>query len=125
MKNFYSKTHKGFFNSDLHAAESMPEDAVDISEEAYKALFDGQSAGKIIKWDAEAPYLADRVLSNEELEISARYQRDELLKNSDWTQNSDIPQATKDKWVSYRQALRDVPNQSGFPANIVWPTLPQ
>jgi hypothetical protein len=125
MKNFYSKTHKGFFNSDLHAAESMPEDAVDISEEAYKALFDGQSAGRIIKWDAEAPYLADRVFSNDELEASARYKRDELLKNSDWTQNADISQATKDMWAPYRQALRDVPQQSGFPSNIGWPAAPK
>jgi hypothetical protein len=54
-----------------------------------------------------------------------RLQRDSLLCQTDWTQAADIPQTTKDKWISYRQALRDVPQQSSFPLNIVWPTPPQ
>jgi hypothetical protein len=125
MKLFYSKSRKGFYNDTLHTEAFIPKDAVEISEEAYKSLFDGQSSGKILKWDAEAPYLADPVFSNEELAKYARYKRDDLLKDSDWTQNADIPQATKDKWVPYRQSLRDVTQQAGFPSNIVWPTTPQ
>ena len=31
-----------------------------------------------------------------------------------------VPQA----WIDYRDALRDVPNQAGFPDNVVWPTEP-
>jgi hypothetical protein len=57
--------------------------------------------------------------------VDARRKRAQLLASTDWTQNADIPQATKDKWAPYRQALRDVPQQSGFPNNIVWPTAPQ
>lgn len=53
-----------------------------------------------------------------------RQQRDDLLTACDWTQANDIPQATKDKWATYRQALRDVPQQPGFPTNVVWPTKP-
>jgi len=53
-----------------------------------------------------------------------RDQRDNLLSKTDWTQAADIPQATKDKWAPYRQALRDVPQQSGFPYDIVWPIKP-
>lgn len=51
--------------------------------------------------------------------------RDMLLKNSDWTQAKDIPDAVSSKYATYRQALRDVPQQSGFPQNIVWPVKPE
>ncbi len=30
-----------------------------------------------------------------------------------------------DEWRVYRQALRDVPKQSGFPTNVIWPTEPE
>lgn len=54
----------------------------------------------------------------------ARAKRNSLLSASDWTQLPDVPQATKDLWVAYRQALRDVTSQAGFPASIAWPTPP-
>jgi hypothetical protein len=54
---------------------------------------------------------------------SVRKQRDALLAQSDWTQ---LPDAQVDKaaWASYRQALRDVPAQPGFPFDVVWPVKP-
>ena len=54
--------------------------------------------------------------------VSVRNQRDLLLAESDWTQCADISQATKDKWAPYRKALRDVPQQAGFPIDVIWPT---
>ena len=60
----------------------------------------------------------------EQLAAMARHQRDMLISMSDWTQSADVPQALKDKWAPYRQALRDVPQQPDFPMNIVWPTPP-
>lgn len=62
--------------------------------------------------------------TTEQLAASVRYQRDELLKQSDWTQLPDVPQGTKDVWAAYRQALRDVTTQIGFPQTIEWPTEP-
>ena len=53
-----------------------------------------------------------------------RQQRNALLTASDWTQAGDVPQATKDLWATYRQALRDVPQQAGFPENVTWPQKP-
>ena len=55
---------------------------------------------------------------------SARDTRDNLLAKTDWTQAKDIPDAVSAKWAPYRQALRDVPQQAGFPENIVWPSKP-
>jgi hypothetical protein len=56
---------------------------------------------------------------------AARALRNQLLAETDWTQVADVPQTTKDKWSAYRQALRDVPQQTGFPNNIQWPSKPE
>jgi hypothetical protein len=49
--------------------------------------------------------------------------RNNLLTMSDWTQLPDS-QVNKQSWASYRQSLRDITNQSGFPENVTWPTRP-
>lgn len=54
----------------------------------------------------------------------ARNTRNTLLKESDWVMLPDVPQGIKDLWVSYRQALRDITDQPGFPTEIVWPIKP-
>jgi hypothetical protein len=49
--------------------------------------------------------------------------RNELLKESDWTQLSDVSQTIKDLWIVYRQELRNITNQQN-PFNIEWPIKP-
>tara|TARA_R100001510_G_C7550750_1_gene134666 strand:- start:1 stop:468 length:468 start_codon:yes stop_codon:yes gene_type:complete len=58
--------------------------------------------------------------------ITVRSRRDFLLSQSDWTQMVDSPLSDTDKaaWATYRQGLRDVPSQSGFPNNVTFPTEP-
>lgn len=55
-----------------------------------------------------------------------RRERNAKLTECDWTQLNDTPldNAAKIQWTTYRQALRDVPSQAGFPHNVVWPTKP-
>ena len=53
-----------------------------------------------------------------------RKKREVLLAQSDWTQLSDAPVNDKAAWLAYRQALRDVPSQAGFPFSIDWPERP-
>lgn len=67
----------------------------------------------------------DPAIVKARLAAEIRAQRDLLIAQTDWTQAPDVPQALKDKWAPYRQALRDVPQQSGFPENITWPTKPE
>jgi hypothetical protein len=55
---------------------------------------------------------------------SVRASRDEKLKDCDWTQVADAP-VDKAVWATYRQALRDVTTQTGFPWTITWPDAPQ
>lgn len=55
-----------------------------------------------------------------------RRQRDALLASCDWTQGADSPldATTKAAWATYRTALRNVPQQNGFPDTVNWPTQP-
>ena len=75
------------------------------------------------EWEAEAAAYAAGSDSRKAAEV--RTERNTKLAATDWTQASDVPQAVKDSYVSYRQALRDVPAQSGFPNEITWPVEPQ
>lgn len=54
-------------------------------------------------------------------ESAVRVLRDTLLAQCDWTQLPDVPLETKTAWATYRQALRDITNQPGFPDVIEWP----
>ena len=54
---------------------------------------------------------------------SVRASRDEKLKDCDWTQVADAP-VDKAVWATYRQALRDVTTQTGFPWTVTWPDAP-
>ena len=69
-------------------------------------------------------------LSGEELQRLAteaaeqmRQERDLKLAASDWTQIADAP-VDKAAWATYRQALRDISTQVGFPSAVVWPVVP-
>jgi hypothetical protein len=53
-----------------------------------------------------------------------RAERNRLLEESDWTQLPDSP-VDHSAWAAYRQLLREVPQQPGFPENVVWPTKPE
>ena len=71
----------------------------DLSDEEIQAKIDHQ-AGKI------------------------RNQRNAMLLQSDWTQGKDIPDAVSTPWAAYREELRNLPDQPGFPEIITWPTPP-
>jgi hypothetical protein len=54
-------------------------------------------------------------------------QRNELLAASDWTQipNNPLTAEQQQAWAVYRQELRDITIQAGYPFNIIWPTQPE
>ena len=56
-------------------------------------------------------------------ETIARRDRNDILRGTDWTQTPDCT-VDKQAWATYRQALRDLPAQPGFPHEIVWPRRP-
>lgn len=62
-------------------------------------------------------------MKDAEQAAAVRRERNEKLSACDWTQLADST-ADKAAWATYRQALRDITKQDGFPWNIVWPTEP-
>lgn len=76
----------------------------------------GAKAMSLIKVDAAK--------AAEKKSAQARSERDRLLSASDWTQVADAP-VDQAAWAAYRQSLRDVPQQAGFPSNVTWPSKPE
>lgn len=126
----YSAKAKGFFPLDMQAmyeaAGTWPTDGAPVTAEDHAALMVAQAAGKLIQPDAQGnPVAVDHPAPTvAQLAIAARAKRDALLSATDWTQLGDVPDATKKPWQIYRQALRDVSTQTGFPTTVVWPTAP-
>ena len=58
---------------------------------------------------------------------TVRADRNRRLRESDWTQLADsvLDAEAMVLWQSYRQALRDVPQQTGFPDGVDWPLPPE
>jgi hypothetical protein len=56
--------------------------------------------------------------------LRVRSQRNGLLSQSDWTQVLDAP-VDQQAWATYRQTLRDITQQSGFPVQVTWPQQPE
>lgn len=74
-------------------------------------------------WVERVHYVEPPKVLLPKLAIYAREQRDILLAASDFTQLDDNPKNTQ-AWKTYRQLLRDLSDQVGFPDNIAWPTPP-
>ena len=85
-------------------------------------------------WSESNEEIAKREAYNGEVTVEdipmtaeeARAKRDKLLADTDWTQVLDAPidATTREAYRVYRQALRDIPEQEGFPSTIIWPKLP-
>lgn len=59
-------------------------------------------------------------------EANVRASRDDLLQDTDWVVAKAYEAGTPvpTEWASYRQALRDITTQEGFPYSVTWPTKP-
>ena len=67
--------------------------------------------------EAEAAANADNIAA-----AHVRTERDRLLAETDYLALSDVTMS--DAWKTYRQNLRDIPAQSGFPNSVTYPTKP-
>lgn len=112
-------------------------------------VFDGQQAAKIDGYElVEIDYeignppfdfaafnhykksWEDKRTENEKYLFSSdeiQSKRKLLLNSSDWTQipNGPLTQEQQQAWAVYRQQLRDITTQSGYPFNVIWPTQPE
>jgi hypothetical protein len=71
--------------------------------------------------------IKDITYTDEELFNLVNISRNRKLQLSDWTQLPDVPltESQVNSWREYRQELRDVTEQAGYPKNIIWPVEPE
>lgn len=90
-------------------------------EEGYR-----ERRGEALSWAVEKIPEKTEAEKREDAEKSVRAKRDSLISETDYLLASDYPISAEDLEAVkvYRQALRDVPQQAGFPFDVVWPDLP-
>ena len=96
-------------------------------DEYILAMTDRSGLEKIVQDNLEVWLAYAKAQEAEQLAANARTQRDKLLSDTDWTQTDDAPLSSEDKESvrKYRQGLRDITAQSGFPQEVKWPEKPQ
>lgn len=122
MKLLYSPTEKGFFDRSIHG-KNVPADAIEITDAEHAALLAKQT-GRGIAMGANARPQA-LPPSVEQAADDARAKRNRLLAAADAAVNRAVDMGRDAApYRAWRQALRDVPSQPGFPQQIAWPTPP-
>lgn len=91
---------------------------------AFKDGVEQDAQGRWLwKWSISEMSDEAKAAKDAEQAKNIRSDRDKRLSDTDWTQVADAP-VDKAVWATYRQALRDVPAQAGFPYDITWPSKP-
>ena len=134
MNYYFSKAELGFYCDEVN--ESIPADAVEISEEFYFSLLEGQSTGKVIGSNVEGiPFLTDPPEpTTEELVVLAEETRTVLMKEAnarilplqdafDLGLETDEEKQLLLAWKKYRVLLNRV-IASNAPG-IIWPDKPE
>jgi hypothetical protein len=102
-------------------------DQDNVSAKDGEGLIDGhydQSTKMVVDGsvvDIPAPTIEQEDIDRAWLDL--KYSRNIRLQSTDWTQVPDAP-VDSQAWATYRQALRDLPNNTTDPRNPVWPTKP-
>lgn len=99
----------------FYIENGVPAKLPDFDEQRYFFDYETKTVCRLYTDEQEAANLIS----------SIRSERARRISYSDWTQLPDVPEATRLKWQAYRQALRDITLQDGFPQNIIWPEMPE
>lgn len=125
----------------LKISEVIVEERPEVNNPFQKAVLQdpvkNQEGTWVRSWGIENIYTSDEFNTQEQYEahhlqllednlsLSVREQRNDLLTSSDWTQAADAP-VDKAAWATYRQALRDITTHANFPnlEEADWPVAP-
>jgi len=106
----------GYYTDDLH--DTIPTPNIELTHEQWLTslnnnynVINSDGSGSVVDFSTD-----------EEKASRVRYARNAELAATDWRALSDVTMS--DAWKTYRQALRDLPAQSGFPSSVTWPTEP-
>lgn len=124
---FYSKSTKGFYTPDIHG-DNIPMDVVEISDEWYQNLMNGQSEGLVVSPDRKGyPSLSKPIITQDQLRADERCWRDTELRRADVELNKvqdGMGVGSVTAWREYRCALRNLTLHELFPAVEARPTAP-
>ena len=134
-KTVYSFTDEGIFAGtdiaweswDLNGVFLLPANSTEVAPpeipEKFFAKWDGS------EWDLESipePEPAPEPEPEPPLTWDQiRSQRNHLLSQTDWIFAPDVTLKNKEAWLTYRQALRDLPQSFSSPEEVVWPNKPE
>lgn len=121
----------GFYRSDIHGA--MPDGVIEITEEDRQSLLDLQSVGRtIMVMDGVLTTVDPETLLSEDeryniASAQVRSKRDMLLSETDYLVMPDypLPEGAQAAIKAYRQSLRDITEQEGFPFTVEWAEKPE
>lgn len=112
-----------FLKRSTDGLTAVSDPASQCPSDNYTLVADQDNSGSwSTSWMLKTEYT--NIQKNRSLAIQMRIKRNLLLAATDWTQANDIPAETSNKWVDYRQSLRDITSQEGFPTDISWPAKP-
>lgn len=141
---YYSPSTNAFYHSQLHGS-NIPADSVEITDDEHRALLAAQAQGKVIQPDENGrPVAIDPPAPpaprTDELAALSRAERDRLMREvydpammqllrrhrTAVTAGADTAEinASIAAWDAYAIALEGVPEQAGFPNEILWPQEP-
>lgn len=113
----------GFYDTDYWEYENIPTPHIQLTVEQWNQTFDYRC--KVQDGVHVVIPFTEEELTLQKL-TALRFERDRLLKESDWTQmagDNPLTEEKKIEWQTYRQALRDLPQTADLD-NIVYPTAP-
>jgi hypothetical protein len=121
--NFVAALPDGYVR--VQPSSQPAEDELKIITQSQPVLVDGIWTQT---WVQSDKYTADELVAfNAKKDLDKRQEvrdvRNSKLAKSDWTQVADAP-VDQAAWATYRQALRDITGQQGFPWTVNWPETP-
>lgn len=119
----------------VHAAKDLTREQLDglgyneaipVAREPYTAYETHWAKDGLVCREQVVTAVVDEAARDTALAAHIRAERDRRLAECDWTQLADAPlsEDERDAWCAYRQELRDVPQQAGFPGVAEWPQEP-
>lgn len=113
------------YSDKMPIVETLPQPEFDVWTERLEAQditdpFQGTVGWDIIKLTEE-----EQREVVEHMDMAFRCERNEALRDSDFFNFPDACVANVQDWLDYRQALRDLPEQPGWPKKIIWPERPE
>lgn len=127
----YSASVGGFFSSEIHKV--FPEDCVDITEEDYTFLLEGQTIGKVITANKKGfPVLADQKVSKEDIIVYNNTKKESLLFSSsreisilkDAIDLNLAAEGDAEKLKAWREYRVNVSRIDTTSDSIIWPVSP-